>query len=279
MKPSITFIGAGNMAQALIGGLLRNHHPASRLIAADPSADIREHIQGQFSIRTLADNAKAVAQADAVVLAVKPQIMDRVLESISDTIEPQALVISVAAGIPVQRLKEKLGAEFGIVRVMPNTPALIGFGATGLFADRGCNQAQRELAIDIFHAVGEVARIEDESLMDAVTAVSGSGPAYFFALTEALTEAGINAGLPVETARLLAQQTAAGAGAMLSQPGADAATLRERVTSPGGTTAAALDAFAKRDLTTVVAEAVEAAISRGRELASQTSEAAARSAK
>ena len=267
----IALIGAGNMAQAIIGGLLRNDHPATALVAADPNPATREQIQQRFGIQALADNAEATAKADAVILAVKPQIMDAVLDSIADAVQPQAVVISVAAGIPVARLQARLANGQALVRVMPNTPALIGIGATGLFADCSCSAAQREFAVEIFRAVGSVAVIDDEPLMDAVTAVSGSGPAYYFALTEALTAAGIQAKLPPETARLLAQQTAAGAGAMLGQQAADAATLRQQVTSPGGTTAAALEAFKQHNLNGVVHQAVQAALARGKELGQRPS--------
>ena len=266
MNAHIAMIGAGNMAQALIGGLLRTGHPADALTAADPNPQTREHIQRQFGINTHADNADAVADADVIVLAVKPQLIDRVLESLADSVRPEAVVISVAAGTPVERLKRALKPGQAIVRVMPNTPALIGLGATGLYADHDCSDDQRRLAEWIFNAVGEVAIIEDEMLMDAVTAVSGSGPAYFFALAEALSEAGVEAGLPPDTARLLARQTAAGAGAMLGENGADAATLRKQVTSPGGTTAAALDTFENQGFKAVVNNAVQAAVARGKVL-------------
>ena len=264
-------IGAGNMAQALIGGLLRAGHPADALVAADPNPKMRERIQRRFGIQAQTDNADAVANADVIVLAVKPQMMAAVLASIAASIQPGAVVISVAAGIPVASLKQALNPGQAIVRVMPNTPALMGLGATGLFADQACSEDQRGLAEWIFSAVGEVATIDDEMLMDAVTAVSGSGPAYFFALTEALSEAGIEAGLPPATARLLARQTAAGAGAMLAEKDADAATLRRQVTSPGGTTAAALEAFEQQHLKSVVNTAVQAAVARGRQLGESTS--------
>lgn len=259
-------VGAGNMAQALIGGLLQAGHPIGALVAADPNPNTREQIQHRFGIQVQIDNAHAVTNADVIVLAIKPQMMDAVLAGLAGCVRPDAVVISVAAGIPVARLKQALNPGQAIVRVMPNTPALMGMGATGLFADEACSEDQRKLAEWIFRAVGEVAVIDDETLMDAVTAVSGSGPAYFFALTEALSEAGIEAGLPPAIAHLLARQTAAGAGAMLAEKDADATTLRRQVTSPGGTTAAALEAFEQQHLKSVVNTAVQAAVARGRSL-------------
>lgn len=268
MKQTITFIGAGNMAQALIGGLLADGHPAERLRAADPDPTTRQRVGELGEIHATDDNLEAVDGADVVVLAVKPQVIDRVLESIADALSSTAVVASVAAGIPVERLQRGLGGARPVVRVMPNTPALLGQGATGLYAAPACSDEQRAAVRSLFGAVGAVVEVDDEALMDVVTAISGSGPAYFFALAEALAQAGIEAGLPPDAARTLADRTAAGAGAMLADGEVDAGTLRERVTSPGGTTAAALDQFRADRLEAIVARAVDAAIRRGRELGS-----------
>ncbi len=259
-------IGAGNMARALIGGLLARGHPAQRLVAADPDADTRAAVAREHGIETFEANDGAVADADVVVLAVKPQVIDAVGRSIAPALAADCVVVSVAAGTPVARLRASLGAERAVVRVMPNTPALHGAGATGLFAAPGCTETQRDAARSLFEAVGRVFEIEDESLMDVVTAVSGSGPAYFFALAEALADAGRAAGLDRDTAEGLAAQTAAGAGKMLAGGDMPAAELRRRVTSPGGTTAAALDTFEHKDFAGVVRAAVDAAVRRGREL-------------
>lgn len=259
-------IGAGNMARALIGGLITHGHPTERLVAADPDPDTRAAVAREFGIATVQANDQAVAQSDVVVLAVKPQVIDAVARSIAAALTAHCVVVSVAAGIPVARLRDTLGADRAIVRVMPNTPALHGVGATGLFAGPGCSEAQRGAARMPFQAVGKVFEIEDESLMDVVTAVSGSGPAYFFALAEALAEAGHAAGLDRATAEGLAAQTAAGAGAMLASGDTSAAELRRRVTSPGGTTAAALDALKREDFAGSVNAAVHAAVERGQEL-------------
>lgn len=259
-------IGAGNMARALIGGLLENDHPAGRLIAADPDPDTRTAIERDFGVEATDDNPHAVANADVVVLAVKPQVIDGVLGSVASNLSHDAVVISVAAGIPVARIRRRLGDQAAIVRVMPNTPALRGLGATGMYAAPQCSAAQRDRARALFEAVGLVFEVQDEALMDAVTAISGSGPAYFFALTEALANAGREAGLPEPIARGLATQTAAGAGAMLTGDEVDPSELRRRVTSPGGTTAAALESFAHDGLDAIVERAVRAAVRRGREL-------------
>ncbi|MEX0915818.1 MAG: pyrroline-5-carboxylate reductase, partial [Wenzhouxiangellaceae bacterium] len=203
---------------------------------------------------------------DVVVLAVKPQVIDKVAESIASALNARCVVVSVAAGIPVARLRATLGADRAIVRVMPNTPALHGAGATGMFAADGCSEAQQNAARALFEAVGRVFEVADESLMDAVTAVSGSGPAYFFALAEALADAGRAAGLDEATAEGLAAQTAAGAGVMLGRGDTPAAELRRRVTSPGGTTAAALETLEHNDFARIIHAAVDAAVQRGREL-------------
>lgn len=263
---TIAFIGAGNMAQALIGGMLSDGHPADRIRAADPAEVTRARVRDLGAVEVTEDNAAAVRGADVVVLAVKPQVIDSVLEALAEQISERAVVVSVAAGIPVARIQRGLGGQRPVIRVMPNTPALLGAGATGLYASPECSDAQRADVRAAFDAVGVVVEVEDEVLIDAVTAVSGSGPAYFFALAEALAEAGRAAGLSEQAARTLADHTAAGAGAMLAQGSADAATLRQRVTSPGGTTAAALDSFAADGLKDIVAHAVDAAVRRGRQL-------------
>jgi pyrroline-5-carboxylate reductase len=273
MNARIALIGAGNMAQALIGGLLARGHASDRLVAADPDGQIRDAVAHAHGIATTADNAEAAAGADIVVLAVKPQLIEEVARSVVGALRRDALIVSVAAGTTMARLNDSLGADRAIVRVMPNTPALHGVGATGLFAGERCSSAQRKAALELFRAVGRVFEIADESLMDVVTAVSGSGPAYFFRLAEALANAGVDAGLDRETAEELASQTAAGAGAMLAAGEASAAELRSRVTSPGGTTAAALAALDDNGMDELVRAAVEAAVARGREMGQSSSSA------
>lgn len=263
---TITFIGAGNMGQALIGGLIQSGTPADRIRAADPDAEKRAALADEFGITTCADNADAAAGTDVLVVAVKPQVMDGVLASLTGAVDAGTLVVSVAAGMPLDRLSRGLGGHDRTVRAMPNTPALYRAGITGLTAGSGVTADDRERAEAVMEAAGQVVWIDDESLMDAVTAVSGSGPAYFFALAEQLAAAGARAGLPTEIAKQLARQTAVGAGVMLAQSESDAAELRRRVTSPGGTTAAALESLDENGFARLIEKAVDAAVRRGREL-------------
>ncbi|MDT8437651.1 MAG: pyrroline-5-carboxylate reductase [Wenzhouxiangellaceae bacterium] len=266
MDATIAMIGAGNMAQALIGGLLETGHDPSRLRASDPDPDCRRHVAERYRIAMHEDNAAAATGADIIVLAVKPQVIDRVLEPIAAKLAADAVVVSIAAGIPLARLQRWLPAAQALARVMPNTPALVGAGASGLYCSAHCSTAQRATVAALFESVGRVVEINDEALMDAITAVSGSGPAYFFALTEALADAGVRAGLERADAEQLAAQTALGAGRMLTESGTDAGELRRRVTSPGGTTAAALAVFENGGLKKLVEHAVQAAVARGRAL-------------
>lgn len=265
-ESTITFIGGGNMAQALVGGLLAAGHPGSAIRVADPSETQRQQVGEQFGVATFADNAEAVSGARAVVLAVKPQVMAPVLESIREPLAENAVVISVAAGITLDGLARGLSESTARVRAMPNTPALYRAGITGVVASRNCREEDRALATTILEAAGRVVWINEESQMDAVTAVSGSGPAYFFAFTEHLAEAGVHAGLPPAVALELARQTAIGAGVMLAESEHEPGELRRRVTSPGGTTEAALKSFAGSKMAAMIDQAVQAALRRGREL-------------
>lgn len=264
---SITFIGGGNMATALIAGLQRVRRGQLELRVADPSEEARKQIVREFAVETFRDGRKAVPGADVVVLAVKPQVMPSVLEELAEVIESGQLVLSIAAGTTVADLESVLGASHPVVRAMPNTPALIGKGICGLYASPHCRPHHREQAERIMRGAGDAMWIEDEALMDVVTAVSGSGPAYFFLLTEALAAAGAGLGLRREDALRLAARTAEGAGAMLSESEESAETLRRRVTSPGGTTQAGIELLESRGFRELVRDAVEAATRRGRDLA------------
>ena len=261
----IAFIGGGNMARSLVAGLRRQGLTADRIVVADPQDALRQGLQAEFGVRVCADGRDAVAGASIVVLAVKPQVMQQVCEALRPALG-DALVVSVAAGLPCGRLSEWLGTP-RIVRTMPNTPALLGAGATGLFAPPEVDAAGRAQAEAVLASAGLTRWIEDEALMDVVTALSGSGPAYFFLLVESLVTAAIAQGLPRETAEALARQTALGAARMLSESGEPAEELRRRVTSPGGTTQAAVECFQAGGFETLVAAAVEAAVKRGRALA------------
>ncbi len=263
----IAFIGGGNMARSLIGGLLANGMAHADIRVADPLAETRDRLGHDFGIVTFAENRLAVTDADVVVLAVKPQAMPKVHAELRLAMQGRRpLLISIAAGVRLEQLERWLG-NLPIVRCMPNTPALIGAGATGLCANSRVSPVQKALAQHIMDAAGLTRWIADESLMDTVTALSGSGPAYFFALVEALEDAAVAQGLPRETARALAAQTCLGAGRMLVESGEDPAELRRRVTSPNGTTQAALESFAADGLPRMAARAVAAATRRGAELA------------
>ncbi|MEO8803211.1 MAG: pyrroline-5-carboxylate reductase [Rudaea sp.] len=266
----IAFIGGGNMARSLIGGLIGNGVPATNFAVAEPNARLRDALAADFDVAAHADNDTAARAANVIVLAVKPQVMRGVCAGLRDCVQKaKPLVISIAAGLRVEQLDRWLGGGAAIVRCMPNTPALIGAGATGLFANAQCSAAQREAAQGILAAAGSTAWIGEEGLMDTVTAISGSGPAYFFALVEALENAAAAQGLPREIARALASQTCFGAGRMLTEDAATPAQLRQRVTSPGGTTQAALESFNSEGLEAIVARAVAAATRRGQELSAQ----------
>jgi len=269
--PGLTaFIGGGNMARSLIGALIRGGTNAREIAVAEPNEALRASLVQEFGVVTHARNADTVAGASTIILAVKPQVMRDVCAEIAAAFgSARPLLISIAAGIRIDQIEQWLGAKLPIVRCMPNTPALIGAGATGLIANVQTSADERARAEAILGAAGATAWIEREELMDTVTALSGSGPAYFFLLVEALEDAAVAQGLPRATARMLASQTCLGAGRMLVESGEAPATLRERVTSPGGTTAAALGAFDKGGLRELVDNAVKAATERGRELSAR----------
>ncbi|OBS08146.1 pyrroline-5-carboxylate reductase [Acidihalobacter prosperus] len=265
-RDTIAFIGGGNMASSLIGGLLGDGFPAAQIRVADRGEAQRAALATRFpGIAVTADNAEAAAGADCIVLAVKPQVMATAAAGLRDT--PAApLFLSVAAGIVSDRLDQWLGGDRAIVRAMPNTPALIGLGASGAYANPRVDAEQRATANRILRAVGECRWFDDEGALDAVTALSGSGPAYVFLLIEALEAGGIHLGLDAETARSLALHTVHGAARLALESDDPPATLRARVTSPGGTTEQALRVFEEGGLRTLVADAMGAAARRAREL-------------
>lgn len=264
---SIAFIGGGNMARSLVGGLVTQGVDPARIRVAEPVEALREALAADFGARTHADGAAAADGASIWLLAVKPQVMLEVCSGLADSARAQRpLVVSIAAGITASQLDRWLGGDQAIVRAMPNTPALIGAGVTGLFATPAVSAPRRELAASLLRTGGPTVWIDDEALMDAVTAVSGSGPAYAFLLAEAMQAAGEREGLPAETARLLVQQTLLGAARMLEGSDDPAPVLRKRVTSPGGTTQAAIEAFEAGGFQELVARAIRAATERGREL-------------
>jgi pyrroline-5-carboxylate reductase len=262
---TVGFIGGGNMAAAIVRGLVAAGVRPDRLAVADPAAAARDNIAAiAAGISTGSDNA-AVATADVLVLAVKPQVLAATCAGLGPR-PPAQLVVSVAAGVRLASLAAWFGAGTPLVRAMPNQPALIGAGITALVATPRASARDRDRAAAILGAAGATVWLDDESLMDAVTAVSGSGPAYYYLLTELLEAAGREMGLPPALAATLARQTALGAGRTLVETGQEPAALRATVTSPGGTTAAAIAAFQQADLAAIVTRAVRAARDRGLEL-------------
>jgi pyrroline-5-carboxylate reductase len=258
---TISFIGAGNMAEALIRGLLATGAvQPQQLIAADVQPARLEFLAKKFGIRTGTDNT-----ADAIVFAVKPQQMSGVLTGLQSQTSGLKLLISIAAGIPTSRIERELTGSPRVVRVMPNTPALVGAGAAALCKGRYATDDDLATAEAILSAVGVTVRVEEQH-MDAVTALSGSGPAYVFYVTEAMVQAGIHAGLSPELSKQLALQTVYGAAKLMVESAESPETLRRKVTSPGGTTEAALKVMAERKLIQTFVEAVQAATNRGREL-------------
>ncbi|MBM68878.1 MAG: pyrroline-5-carboxylate reductase [Haliea sp.] len=267
----IAFIGAGNMASSIIGGLLESGHPATRLHAADPSAESLSNLRKLGPVHTYQDNAEACAHADVVIVAVKPQVMRAALESIAAPVrERGALVISIAAGTTIASMEQSLGTGAAIVRCMPNTPALLGVGASGVYANAQVAPGQRELAGHILGAVGLVEWVDAEPLLDAITALSGSGPAYFFLFMEAMINAGCSMGLSRECATTLTRQTALGAARMALESDVDLVELRRRVTSPGGTTERAVECFEHEGLRDLVAHAMTAAQQRAADMAADS---------
>ncbi|MCU1762672.1 pyrroline-5-carboxylate reductase [Pseudomonas sp. 14P_8.1_Bac3] len=267
-KTRIAFIGAGNMAASLIGGLRAKGLDAAQIRASDPGAETRGKVNAEHGIDVFADNAEAIQGADVVVLAVKPQAMKAVCEAIRPSLKPNQMVVSIAAGITCASMNNWLGAQ-PIVRCMPNTPALLRQGVSGLFATAEVTPEQRQQAEELLSAVGVALWLSEEQQLDAVTAVSGSGPAYFFLLIEAMTAAGVKLGLPADIAAQLTLQTALGAAHMAVSSDVDAAELRRRVTSPAGTTEAAIKSFQAGGFEALVEKALGAAAHRSAEMAEQ----------
>ena len=265
--PIVAFIGGGNMARSLVGGLLAAGADPAAVRVADPSADARAALASDFGVATFESAADAVDGAEAWVFAVKPQVMRAVCTELAAVAQQaRPLVVSIAAGITSAQLDRWLGGGLAVVRTMPNTPALLGAGVTGLYANPRVDAAGRARAEGLLASAGATVWIDDEALMDAVTGTSGSGPAYVFLLAEAMEEAAIAEGLAADAARTLVRHTILGAARMLVESGEPPTELRRRVTSSGGTTQAAIEAFEAGDLRGLVARAVRAATRRGGEL-------------
>lgn len=265
--PTIVFIGAGNMGSSLIGGLIQNGHPASHIWATDQDDSKLQALAKQYGIKTSTDNEAAANVADVLVFAIKPQIFAKVAATIAPICQTkQPLILSIAAGIRTESIQTWLNFNAAIVRSMPNTPALLGCGASALFANAHVTANQKELAEMILKAVGIVVWVDPEEQLDAVTALSGSGPAYFFLFMESLQAAGEKLGLTPETARILTLQTALGAARMALEGTANLTTLRQQVTSPGGTTEKGVSVLEEQNLSGLILKTLTAAKERSEEL-------------
>lgn len=270
MTSQIAFIGGGNMARSLIAGLISDGCEPANIHVSDPDSEQQQSLRKIFAVNTTGSNVEVLQGAEVVVLAVKPQVLREVIEEIAGSINQQPLLmVSIVAGIRINTIQNWLGGPAPLVRAMPNTPAIVQTGATGLFASREVSEEQHALAESIMRAVGVTLWLDDEELMDAVTALSGSGPAYFFLVMEAMIDAGQALGLSPEYARLLTLQTALGAARLAIESDADPATLRQRVTSPGGTTERAIASLRDGQLEQLFRDALTAARDRARELSDQ----------
>lgn len=268
-KRTIAFIGAGNMSRSIIAGLIQAGYPAGRITAANPSRPKLDALADQFGIRITQSNAEAAREAEVIVLAVKPQLMAGMLSALVSelgTLEGK-LLVSIAAGIKVERLQAMAGGHGRIVRTMPNTPSLLGLGMTGLYAPPGIAQDDRDFAEQMMQSVGKTLWTEQEAGINGVIAAAGSAPAYFFLFMQAIAEEAEAMGFSPEQARLLVQQTALGAAAMVERnPDLSLQTLREQVTSKGGTTAEAIKTFQEQGLMPLTARAMQAAVARAGEM-------------
>lgn len=268
---NITFIGGGNMAQALIGGLLGRGVPPTRITVSDPVYQIQELLQ-QKDVNTTDNNVAAIDNADIIVLAVKPQLLAQILQPLASVLKSDQLIISIVAGAPVEMISALLDGHERIVRVMPNTPALVQCGASGMYAPDAVNEEDRHLATQVLAATGLVIWVDSEKKIDAVTALSGSGPAYFFYLMESMIQAGKNLGLDEKTASALTLQTALGAAQMAITSENTPAQLRRNVTSPNGTTQAAIETFDHYQVSQHIQAALAAAEKRSETLAQELAE-------
>lgn len=266
LRESLGFIGAGNMAEAMIKGLLAGHHAEpGQILASDPRGERATFFEEHFGVHVTARNQEVARHADILILAVKPQILPRVCDQVGGDIRPGAFVISIAAGVPVAVVERHLPAKTRVVRVMPNIAALVGQAATGIAAGGHATEEDLELARRIFASIGMTVILEEEQL-DAVTGLSGSGPAYVFLIIEALADAGVKVGLPRYHAQALAAQTILGAARLLIETGEHPGQLKDMVTSPGGTAIAGLHTLEAGGLRTTLINAVEEATRRSREL-------------
>ena len=268
-KTVIGFIGAGNMAYALIKGLLNNGFNANQINISDPNEELLRNRESELKVSTYSDNASLLSNSDVIFFAVKPQVLSNVCLELKGIVKSKHLFVSIVAGIRSSDINRWLGGNFSLIRTMPNTPALFQSGVTGLFANELVDNEQKSLVSSILSSVGECFWVNEEKLIDAITAISGSGPAYFFLLMESMKQAGIALGLDEEIANSLSIQTAYGASLMANKTGKDSRTLRAEVTSPNGTTQSAIESFQDQNFEGIVANATRAAYDRARELSNE----------
>ena len=272
-KTVIGFIGAGNMAYALIKGLLNNGFDANQINISDPNEELLQSRESKLEVTTYSDNTSLLSNSDIIFFAVKPQVLSSVCLELKGVVKSKHLFVSIVAGIRSSDINRWLGGNFALIRTMPNTPALFQTGVTGLFANELVNNEQKSLVSSILSSVGECFWVDEEKLIDAITAISGSGPAYFFLLMQSMTQAGMALGLDEETANSLSIQTAYGASLMANKTGKDSRTLRAEVTSPNGTTQSAIESFQDQNFEGIVANATRAAYDRARELSNELGDA------
>ena len=269
-QKTVAFIGGGNMASSIIGGLIRSGWASSQFRVAEPLPEQRQRLQQEFSVSTFVDNAESIEGANVVILATKPQTLERAITPISVALgERKPLVVSIVAGIRSNHILKWVGSDVPLVRVMPNTPALVNQGISGLYANRLTSKEDRGLSEAIMSAVGKVIWVGDEGFIDTVTGISGSGPAYFFKVMELMIQAGVEHGLDEGTARSLVVETALGAAALICESPLSLAALRKQVTSPGGTTEAGIRYMEKQHIEEAIKGGVNAAITRSVSLANE----------
>ena len=272
-KTVIGFIGVGNMAYALIKGLLNNGFDANQINISDPNEELLLNRESELKVTTYSNNTSLLSNSDIIFFAVKPQVLSSVCLELKGVVKSKHLFVSIVAGIRSSDINRWLGGNFALIRTMPNTPALFQSGVTGLFANEVVDNEQKSLVESILSSVGECFWVNEEKLIDAITAISGSGPAYFFLLMESMKQAGMALGLDEETANSLSIQTAYGASLMANKTGKDSRTLRTEVTSPNGTTQSAIESFQDQNFEGIVANATRAAYDRARELSNELGDA------
>ncbi|QPG06264.1 pyrroline-5-carboxylate reductase [Salinimonas marina] len=269
-QKKLAFIGAGNMSRSIISGLIQSGYDKNLIMASNPSSGPLEKMAQEFGIKTSQSNDEACAFADAVVLSVKPQVMGKMCDALTKDGFENKLFISIAAGLTVSRLKEMLGGDYDLVRVMPNTPSLLGKGMSGLYAEQGISSDNRQFVEDMMNGVGATVWAEKEEDINGVIAAAGSSPAYFFLFLQAMQEEAMNMGFDEQAARTMVQQSMLGAAEMVCQnPDLQLSELRAQVTSKGGTTAAAVNTLIDEGLQETVAKAMRAAVSRAEEMAKE----------